>query len=122
MKRKRKWRISTRSMFGGDGMRKYLRDPHHPARAHAICRRLTGCTSHHGYYYGLFYWAALAIQPTPAIPRTPEDQEYRWHQSWCIESEGHMDERRREAAWRWALERVRAIMPEALALPNAMEW
>jgi hypothetical protein len=115
---------------GQSGFRADMRDPYSPARVHAICRRLTGC-SQDSKWYGAHYRAACALLVNPATASDPRRDGLatrleRWAGSFACEVSGEFDFEGLgagyRALWRLAVNRVSLLLREAEALPTSVMW
>lgn len=101
-----------------------MRSPHSAERAHAVCRRITGCASQESRWYGAHYYAACALLGRDA--EGPLDQRLaRWKGAFTHEithshevslTGGHA------ALWYLAVDRVNEVLEEALTLQTSMDW
>jgi len=107
--------------FSKRDYREAMRNPHGADRAHAICRRLTVCSSQSSHFYGAHYWAGCAFN---AIGKS-QSEALKWYYNTFKREVLHCDDSKRmpkryAALWRFAVKRVGAIAQEALALKNSM--
>lgn len=113
--------------------RNAMREVNSPARAHAICRKLTACVDPArevwpdrqgrslSAWYGAHYWAACAI-----VKGRDDDEIDRCKERYRCEltcGDGHRPlPKWFNAVWKLAVARVRAIADQAVSLRTSNEW
>lgn len=118
----------TKAEFRND-----MRCPTSAARAHAVCRRLTGtATQYPSPWYGAHYWAACALlTDQPQIPekirfyRAAFAREMTSRTAFRVKD--HCDPwpdlpKKYRLLFRLALRRVRAIRRAAMRLETSVAW
>lgn len=112
--------------------RQAMRDPNGSARAHAVCRRLTGCASQQTRWYGAHYWAACALLgPWRRLGGTERLEErtknVEWYRRAFLREVYGCNEPaaaglRYDRLYALAVLRVQRIVHEAEALPTSLAW
>lgn len=107
----------TRADFRSD-----MRCPNSGARAHAVCRRVTGAPSD-SVVYGAVYWAGCTMLGPNR--RRFNRRLARAFDRFCVECDSRSPQLSASARRRlfcWAVRRVRAVRLEANALPTSVLW